>query len=99
MGWQHVKDTLREYLTPAPERPRTITGNPRTGEGHDGWIIAQVSVSGRPIRWFTYHYDDVWRWVSTGARAEVFPTKQAAEHAALNCSVYYRDHYKVLKRT
>jgi hypothetical protein len=95
----YALNTIREWLTPEPERPRTITGNPRTGQGHDGWVIVEETITGHPLRWFCYHGNDVWRWVSNGARAEVFATKDLAQHAADNCSVYYRSQYRIRKRT
>jgi len=102
----YALDTVKEWAALAservglaPERPRIISGNPRTGVGHDGWVIVEETITGHPLRWFCYHGNDVWRWVSTGTRAEVFATKQQAEEAAMNCSVYYRSQYQVRKRT
>ena len=96
---RYAANGVREIIDPASETPRNKTHNPRSGEGLDGWVIVQESLSGRPVKWFTYHNNDVWRWVSVGAKAEVFPTKKIAEDTAVNCSVYYRSDYKVVSRS
>ena len=81
-----------------PTAPRgPIQPNPRQKLGHTGWVIVQQSLSGRPMRWFGYHRNDVWRWYGNPARAEVFDTRHAAVTAVENCDIQYRSVYHITK--
>jgi hypothetical protein len=85
------------WLRLAKERPPKDLQqpNPRGKLGRSGWVIVQETITGSPFRWFCYHNNDVWRWSGNPARAEVFPTKQAAIEAVANCSVQYRSVYQI----
>lgn len=79
-----------------PTAPATLRQpNPRQKLGHTGWVIVQQSLSGRPVRWFGYHRNDVWRWYTNPAKAEVFDTQRAAGTAVMNCDIQYRSVYHI----
>lgn len=79
----------------APRDPRQP--NPRGKLGHTGWVITQQTITGRPFRWFGYHQNDVWRWYTNPARAEVFDTRHQAEGAVSACDIQYRSVYHITK--
>lgn len=80
------------------ERPPNDPPLPQRGKlGHTGWVIVQQSLSGRPMRWFGYHRNDVWRWYANPAKAEVFDTRHAAVTAVMNCDIQYRSVYHITK--
>lgn len=77
----------------APERPSRI-GLPetrRTPFPREGWVICQVSIGGRPIRFYRWCNREVWRFTTIMERAVVFPTRDDAMRELIGSTVSAHD--------
>jgi hypothetical protein len=59
------------------------------------WVIVLTIGNARPLKWFRYCPNEVWRWTGAEHTAEIFRSYDKADQAAKSCSLYYQSHYQI----
>lgn len=61
-----------------------------------GWVVA-YEVGGKPVKYFRWDRDEVWKWTKTMNMAAVFPTEDVASRQMKNCDISWKYQYKINK--
>ena len=97
--WRLLINAFREwYGTPDAKVEWTFKNVHKTNNRENGWAIVLATCdNGTPYRYLRWCPNEVWRWTSSKAMAEIFPSRKTAESAAMNCSVYYQSAYRIME--
>jgi hypothetical protein len=87
--WGRKKLALERIRSTCFVRPNS------TPLGRNGFVIVRRSITGTPTHWFRYHREKVWIWTTNKDKAELFPTRDTANKAVMNCSVWYESFCEV----